>query len=87
MLSDRDPISPEARELQRFLFNNSHETELDSANRVMLPPTMLRYAGLDKEVVVTGSGKYLEVWDREAHTSYNEDLLSRFSEIASGHTS
>ena len=87
VLSGRVPISPEARELQRFLFNNSHESELDSANRVMIPPTMLRYAGLDKEVVVTGSGEFLEVWDREAYAAYNEDLLARFSEIAaSGNT-
>ena len=57
-----------------MLFSNAHETELDSANRVMIPPTMLRYAGLDKEVVLTGSGEFLEVWDREAHAAYNEDL-------------
>jgi MraZ protein len=88
VLSDRDPINADARELQRILFNNSIESELDSANRVMIPPSMLRYAGLDKEVVVTGSGEFLEVWDREAHTNYNEDVLSRFTEIAAsvGHT-
>ena len=82
VLSDRDPINADARELQRILFNNSIEAELDSANRVMIPPAMLRYAGLDKELVVTGSGEVLEVWDREAHAAYNEDVLSRFTEIA-----
>ncbi len=82
VLSNRDPISSDARELTRILFNNSHDTELDSANRVMIPPAMLRYAGLDKEVVVTGSGDCLEVWDRDAHRKYNEDVLSRFPEIA-----
>jgi MraZ protein len=82
VLAGRNPISPEARELSRVLHNNSHDTELDSANRVMLPPPMMRYAGLDKEVVVTGSGECLEVWDRTAHAAYNDDVLSRFPEIA-----
>ena len=58
------PISPEARDLKRFFFNYSHDTELDSANRVMIPPMLMEYAGLDKDVVVTGSGECLEVFDR-----------------------
>ena len=38
-LSGLNPSSPKARELKRFFFNASLDTELDSANRVMIPPT------------------------------------------------
>ena len=87
-LGGLNPLSPEARELQRILFGNSHDTELDSANRVMMTPYLIKYAGLDKEVVVIGAGKFLEVWDRATHAAYNEGALSRFPEIAAslGHT-
>ncbi len=81
-LTGLNPLSPRARELKRLLFANSHETELDSANRVMIPPALLGYAALDREVVVTGAGECLEVWDRSTYTAYNEGALSRFSEIA-----
>jgi len=37
--------------MKRFFFNFSHDTELDSAHRVMIPQQLLDYAGLDKEVV------------------------------------
>jgi MraZ protein len=49
----------------------------------------MSYAGLEKEVVITGSGECLEVWDRAAYTSYNEGVLARFPEIAASfdHTS
>ena len=77
-----NPISSQARELKRVLNNNSHDTELDSANRVMIPPGMMRFAGLDKDVVVTGSGDCLEVWDRGVYEAYNEDALNRFPELA-----
>jgi MraZ protein len=87
-LSGLNPISSEARELKRFFFNNSHDAELDSAHRVMIPPALMRYAGLDKEVVVTGSGECLEVWDRSSYGAYNEGVLTRFPDIAAslGHT-
>ena len=81
-LQNLSPISPKARELRRFFFNYSHDTELDSANRVMIPPPLLRYGALDREVVVTGSGDCLEIWDREAYRSYSDDVLVRIPDIA-----
>ncbi len=76
-----NPISAQARELKRILYGNSLDTELDSVYRVMIPAEMLRFAGLDKEVVLSGSGECLEVFDRAAYAVYNEDVLSRFTEI------
>jgi MraZ protein len=81
-LSGLNPISSKARELKRILHANSLDTELDSANRVMIPPHMLRFAALDKEVVVTGSGECLEVWDRATYAAYSEAALSRFPDLA-----
>ena len=81
-LRNLNPMDPKARELRRFFFNNSYDTELDSANRVMIPPPFMRYASLDKEVVVTGSGDCLEVWDRAAYQSYSEDVQARIPDIA-----
>jgi MraZ protein len=87
-LADLNPSSPKARELKRFFYNTSHDTELDSANRVMIPANLMKYAGLDKEVVVTGSGECLEVWDRQRHAQNFEDVLTRIPELAAslGHT-
>jgi MraZ protein len=81
-LAGTRPLSPKARDLKRYLYNNSWELELDSANRVMLPAPALTYADLDKEVVVTGSGECLEIWDRAAYGAYNEGVMARFTDIA-----
>jgi MraZ protein len=80
-LSGLNPSSPKARELKRFFFNASFDAELDSAHRLMLPPFLIRYAGLDKEVVVTGSGECIEVWDRTAYERYQESILNRIPDI------
>ena len=81
-LSGLNPLSPTARELKRFFFNHSHDTELDSHGRVMIPPFLMTYAGLGKDVAVTGSGECLEVWDRAAYSSYQNDVLARIPDIA-----
>ncbi len=81
-LKGLNPISAKARALQHALYGNSWDIEPDSAHRLMIPAPARDYAGLTKEVVITGSGQFLEVWDRAAHAAYNESLLARLPEIA-----
>ena len=81
-LAGISPLSPKARDLKRFFFNYSHDTELDSAHRVMVPPMLMDYASLQKDVVVTGSGECLEVFDRTAYAAYSNDVLTRVPDIA-----
>jgi MraZ protein len=81
-LAGLNPFTPTARELKRYFFNASFDTELDAANRVMIPTPLLDYAGLAKEVVVTGSGECLEVWDRAGYAQNFEDVLTRIPDLA-----
>jgi len=76
------PLSPNARDLKRFFFNFSHDAELDAANRVMVPQSLMDYAGLAKDVVVVGSGECLEVFDRAKYGGYSDDVLVRAPDIA-----
>ncbi len=68
------PLDARRDKLKRFWFSNSFETELDSAGRVGVPPALLGHAALSKEVVVNGVDDRIEVWDREAWATYNDDL-------------
>ena len=84
-----NPLSQQGRELRRLLYSNALETELDSAGRVMLTPKFLEHAGIGREVVITGVGDSLELWDRATWETYNADLASRAPELTEslGHTS
>jgi len=73
--------SPEAASLRRFFYGNSFDTELDAAGRVMLPSFLLEHAGLDREVVITGGGDYLEVWSRADWADYKATLVNRAREM------
>ncbi len=80
-MADANPLSPRARKMQRTIHNNAFDLELDSANRLMIPARAMVFAGLEKDVVVAGSGPCLEVWDRTAYYDYNDAALAEFPEI------
>ena len=80
---DFHPLSKEAQKLTRFFSANSLDTELDGAGRIMLPAFLLDHAKLGKDVVVTGSGDALEIWDRATWADYNDVLASDVDEITS----
>ena len=65
-ISALDSLSEETRKLERFVFSGAAEAELDKQGRVMVPRELMQHANLGREVVVTGVGERLEIWDRDA---------------------
>lgn len=80
-LAGLNPLSPQAREIQRAFSTNASESEPDNAGRIVVPPKLAAHAAISKEVVVTGSGPCLEIWDRDAFTPYNDSLIARIPEL------
>jgi MraZ protein len=81
-LSQLNAFSPEARDLKRVFYGGAMDVELDGAGRIMLPAGHLEHAGIgSREVVVTGAGECLELWDRATWQAYNEDLTQRAPEL------
>ncbi|MGC9219752.1 MAG: division/cell wall cluster transcriptional repressor MraZ [Solirubrobacteraceae bacterium] len=80
-LKDMNPLSPIAQDLSEWLNANAWDTEMDSANRLMIPGFAKQFAGLEKDVVVTGAGSCLRIWDRAAYTSHSARVLARFPAI------
>ena len=58
-LSGLDPLSREGRQLHRFFFAGASEAEPDKQGRVMLPASLAKNAGIDREVVVAGVNDHL----------------------------
>jgi MraZ protein len=82
-LSGLHPLSPQATKLKRYFSANAVDIELDAANRVMVPAFLADHANLGKDVVVTGSGECLELWDRTAWADYNAQLGADVIDITS----
>jgi MraZ protein len=80
-LEEINPFSTQGRELRRMLYANALETELDSAGRVMLSQKFMEHAGIDRDVVISGLGECLELWDRASWETYDIDLTARAPDL------
>ena len=63
----------ELRAITRYIYSNSMEVQPDSQGRVMLTPEMLAFAGIKKNVITVGCGKYAELWAEEIWNEQNVD--------------
>lgn len=66
-----------ARRIQRLLIGHATELELDSSNRVLLPPLLREYANLDKKIMLVGQGKKFEIWDEQQWKLGRESWLDK----------
>ena len=54
-----------ARPFSRFFVAGAAMCELDRQGRVLVPQTLREFAGLEKDVVLTGNLDRIEVWSKE----------------------
>lgn len=62
-----------SRRTQRLMLGYATQLELDGNGRVLLPPTLREYAGLDKKLMLLGQGNKLELWSEERWGHWVDD--------------
>jgi MraZ protein len=65
-IAELDSLSGEARGLQRVVYANAVEGDLDKQGRIVIPAALKEFAALDRDIVVAGVNDHLEIWDRAA---------------------
>jgi MraZ protein len=77
-----DPFDVEARKLQRWFFASASEVDLDKQGRFVIPATLVKHAGIAREVTVLGVDDHLEVWDRAAWHEQQQRVEGRAEDVA-----
>lgn len=49
--------------------------ELDSVDRLNIPGSLRQDANIDKEIVVVGSGDFIEIWDATTYKNIDNDAF------------
>lgn len=57
-------------------FASGSKVFLDKQGRVVLPPTLRRSVGIDRDVVLRGVINRIEIWAKDRWESYQEDEFS-----------
>lgn len=66
-----NPFREDHRRFERIYFSGATEVELDGSDRILIPRSLMAYAGLDKELVLSARNDRVEIWDR---ARYDETL-------------
>lgn len=85
----RAPLtSKDARDYLRVLLSGASDEVPDRQGRITIPPSLRRYASLDREVQVNGAGSRAEIWDRTRWEEYlrtaEESFANRSEEVVPG---
>ncbi|OJA00419.1 cell division/cell wall cluster transcriptional repressor MraZ [Rickettsiella grylli] len=63
-------FNPAARRIQRLLIGHATDLESDNKGRILLPVLLRDYAQLEKEIMVVGQGRKIELWAASTWEDY-----------------
>lgn len=76
MAAQLETLPMEAESMVRLYFGSMTEVEIDSASRILIPPELRRWAYLERDVMLVGMNRRLELWDAARHAAAEEALLA-----------
>ncbi|HST90497.1 MAG TPA: division/cell wall cluster transcriptional repressor MraZ, partial [Ktedonobacterales bacterium] len=62
--------------VERQFFAAAFEVELDAQGRIVIPPKLRKYAGLNGEAMIVGARDRFEIWSSERWQSYLDELAA-----------
>lgn len=60
------------RRFRRIFIGGAYQCNYDKQCRILVPPDLRKYAGLEKEIVMIGVLDHFEIWDRERSENENQ---------------
>jgi MraZ protein len=81
-LGAHSPNETDVRAFSRLFYAQAHRVDLDRQGRIRLPLELVRWANIQREIMVLGVHDHLEVWERNRWEGYLDSNQLRFDEIA-----
>jgi MraZ protein len=65
----------------RILAAKTYQQAPDSQGRLTIPPTLREYAGLERDLMVTGALDSIEIWDLATWQAYEAAASETFADV------
>jgi MraZ protein len=73
--------SDTVRRFRRFFVGGAQECPLDKQGRVLVPPSLRKYAALDKEIILVGDLNHFEIWSKENWDLANQAMADDMQKV------
>jgi MraZ protein len=81
-LLNLNPFKPQQSKFIRMILQHATEDKLDAQARILIPPNLLEYANIEKEVLILGALKKIELWNPKIYKDYLARSTETYEEIA-----
>ena len=58
------------------------QIDVDSTGRILIPKDLTAFAGIKKELVLAGTGKVIEIWDKDSYEQAVNEVSDDFADLA-----
>jgi MraZ protein len=73
-ITQRPLADDDMRAFRRRVFSGAVDLVPDRQGRILLPPYLRNFAGMNGEVVIAGMYDYLELWSADAWVAVRQDI-------------
>ena len=77
-----NPFQPNEAKFIRMILQHASEDSFDSQSRIRIPQKLLEYAKIEKEVIILGALKKIEVWNPKVYEDYLNSSTETYEDIA-----
>ena len=74
-------VDQKAQRLRRLLIGNASDCDMDSHGRILIPPVLRDFAGLERRVQMVGQGRKFELWGGSAWSRHLDELLGQVDDL------
>jgi MraZ protein len=75
-------VKKEVKTFLRFFYSSAIDCVIDKQGRLLIPQTLRDYASLQKDVVLVGEGKKIEIWAKERWVEVERKAQEDFDQIS-----
>jgi MraZ protein len=65
-----------ADDWRRIFIGSAMDVDIDGASRVLVPPELREWAGLERDVLLMGMGARFELWDKVRHDAHEASVMA-----------
>ena len=77
-ISKLPQLKLEVQAFQRFYLSGGHRLDVDGNSRILIPPSLRSYAGIQNQVMLVGFTHKFEIWALDQWNSLFENLAKDF---------